>query len=445
MGNPGRSDRGELSLFTIAPPKLLSPCLHDVPQVIPAVKALHNRHLELRTNPQAIKTLRLRSHIIQSLRQFLLMHNFIEVETPIISSHASGALANPFLTTSTSFGDRPLALRIAPELWLKRLVVGGLDRVFEIGPQFRNEHIDGTHNPEFTTCEFYRTYADLDHLMTFTEELLQTLSVRVAKAKFEGNDCHGLPDTPVDFMQPFKQISFIPKLEECLGEPLPDVDPSRPDAEVITDLLEIFDKHRIRVPENPTPAKLLDKLASRFLEPLCTGPTFITHHPECLSPLSKSAVIGGRRVAMRAELFVNGQEIVNCYEEENSPIEQRRKFLAQQLSKPDAALTDAAAVVPARPHTTGSEDEMPVDESYVRALEYGLPPTIGWGCGVDRIVMLFSGQKRISGVLAFGGLRGAVNQGHEDPEAVSEKEQKLEENLAALEMAREKAEAAKGE
>lgn len=430
-GHPGRTNTGQLSLFSMTPPAILSPCLHDIPNLVPTHKAIHHRHLELLSNPNAVKTLRLRSHITQGIRNFLLQHNFVEVETPIIASHASGATAKPFLTHCTSFGDKPLALRIAPELWLKRLVVGGLDRVFEIGPQFRNEHIDPTHNPEFTTCEFYRTYADLDHLITFTEELFQSLSIKVHKAKVEGNDCHGLPETLLNFTPPFSQISFVPKLEELLGEPLPELD-NRPESDIIEDLLKFFHKHNIPIPPTPTPAKLLDKLAGHFLEPLCDSPTFITHHPECLSPLSKSTVINGRRIALRAELFVNGSEVVNCYEEENSPVEQRRKFLAQQFTKKNKAASEAGDVEEVKNDTEliGSDEEMVIDEGYVKALEYGLPPTVGWGCGIDRIVMLFTGQERISNVLSFGGLRGAVHQGYDGPEegSVDEKVRLLEED-----------------
>ena len=347
--------------------------------------------------PEASETLRLRADIIQYIRQNFINQNFTEVTTPIIGDTAGGAIAKPFLTEATIYRGRKLALRIAPELWLKRLVVGGMERVFEIGTQFRNEGIDNTHNPEFTTCEFYQAYANLEDLISFTEHLLPELAVHVQNLK--ETKYTTLPQLDIDFSTPFKRIKFIPALEEALGESLPDL--SNPE-EATTQFLALFERKGITIPTYPTLPRLLDKLSATYLEPLCTQPTFITHHPECLSPLSKSAPNPqGRRVSARVELFIRRKELVNAYEEENSPTEQRRKFLDQikwKNSEESASVGDERT----------KKREKVADETFVAALEWGLPPTAGWGMGVDRLVMMFSGMERIADVLSFGGLRGVV-------------------------------------
>ncbi|KAI9652158.1 MAG: hypothetical protein M1829_001829 [Trizodia sp. TS-e1964] len=385
-GIPHRTDRGELSLLATAIPNLLSPSLHQLPEELldPETKR-RNRHTELLINQQAADTLRLRSHIVQYLRNFFIQDGFYEVETPILAESASGAVARPFLTSATEFPERSLALRIAPELWLKRLILGGMDRVFEIGPSFRNEGLDTTHNPEFTTCEFYKSFADLEELITITESLLRGLAQHVQKLK--ETQFTSLPQLHIDFTSPFKRIDFIPTLEKAIIQPLPDL--TSPSA--ASDLLEIFKSHSIPPPPFPTLPRLLDKLSSHFLEPASSTPTFIINPPAALSPLSKSfSHANGQLVSARVELFLHGRELINAYEEENSPFEQRRKFELQ------ASWRD-------------QEDGSTVEESYLQALEWGLPPTGGWGCGVDRLCMLFTGAERIGDVLSFGSLRNVVS------------------------------------
>ena len=349
--------------------------------------------------PEASETLRLRADIIQYIRQNFIDQGFTEVTTPIIGNAAGGAIAKPFLTEATVYRGRKLALRIAPELWLKRLVVGGMERIFEIGTQFRNEGIDNTHNPEFTTCEFYQAYANLEDLISFTEHLLSGLAAHVQKLTETKYTTLSQPN--IDFSTPFKRIDFIPALEEALGNPLPDL--SNPE-EATAQLLALFERKDIAIPTYPTLTRLLDKLSSIYLEPLCTKPTFIMHYPECLSPLSKSTLdLQGRRVSTRVELFIRGKELVNAYEEENSPTEQRRKLLDQLKWK------NSEESASARDGKAGQHEEV-ADEVFVAALEWGLPPTAGWGMGVDRLVMMFSGMERIADVLSFGGLRGVVGQ-----------------------------------
>lgn len=306
----------------------------------------------------------------------------MEVNTPIVGSIAGGAIARPFYTSATEFADRQLSLRIAPELWLKRLVVGGFDRVFEIGPSFRNEGIDKTHNPEFTTCEFYHAYANLEDLMSITENLLSGMAAHIRKF----NETNGsLKPTEVDFSTPFRRIDFITGIEQKINRTLPDL--TSPDA--LVQVKQLFTELSLEIPENPTLPRLLDELCSIYVEPECVNPTFIINPPECLSPLSKSFIHPTTKqlVAARGELFIEGREIVNTYEEENSPFEQRRKFEDQVRFSKDA------------------NEPGEIDESYLEALEWGLPSTGGWGCGIDRLCMLFTGAKRISDVLPFGNLR----------------------------------------
>ena len=252
--------------------------------------------------------------------------------------------------------------------------------------------MDANHNPEFTTCEFYEAYARLEDLITMTEKLFSEIySLVVSTVK---NREVALDDPDIEATPPFGQLEFIPTIEACLKESLPNL--SSPNA--TKELLAIFDKHEIPLPAHPTLPRLLDKLASALIEPLCQAPTFITHHPECLSPLAKSFTQTGtgQQVAASAELFVKGQEIANMYEEENSPFEQRRKF--------EEALQY-------KEHTDSAPKNSEINESYVQALEWGLPPTGGWGCGIDRLVMLFTGASRIGDVLTFGTLRNVVNLG----------------------------------
>lgn len=341
-------------------------------------------------NKPTVETLRLRSHIIQSLRSWLLADSFLEVQTPLLADQAGGAIARPFTTVATEFSDKRLALRVAPEIWLKRLVIGGMDRVFEIGPAFRNEGLDATHNPEFTTCEFYKAFADLEHLMGMTESLLGAIATQVSS--LISTSLTSLPPLDATAFQPrYGRIEFIPAIEAALGEPLPDL--SSPTAEA--ELTALFNKHALPLPLSPTLPRLLDRLASILVEPQCGAqPTFITHHPSCMAPLAKAFACPTTRqtVSARAELFVRGRELANMYEEENSPLAQRAQFLAQRRWR-------------------DGENAAAVDESYLEAMEFGLPPTGGWGAGVDRLVMLFAGRERIGDVMTFGSLRNVVNLG----------------------------------
>ena len=346
---------------------------------------MNNRHVEMLLYPNISDGLRLRSRIIRFLREYLEDEGHIEVQTPILADTAGGAVATPFETSAQHFKDRQIALRIAPELWLKRLILGGFDRVFEIGPSFRNEGIDLIHNPEFTTCEFYTTYASLENLTGTTEDMFLRLS-RVID-EFALTDARSLKGLKLKFDPPYRRLDFIPALETAMRCRLPDLGSDNAHVEMISLLKE----RDIQMPLEPFLPRLLDRLSSIYLEPQCDSPTWIIHHPECLSPLAKSFrhPETGQVVAARAELFINGQEFVNTYEEENSPVEQRRKF-EDQLSFCEGDISKG------------------VDESYIQALEWGMPPTGGWGCGIDRLCMLLAGRSRINDVLAFGTLRNVL-------------------------------------
>ncbi|MCJ1245978.1 hypothetical protein MMC30_003182 [Trapelia coarctata] len=391
-GIPHKTVRGELSVVLRELPSLLSPCLRRLPTDLHDRETrIRNRHVDFLLNPQTVDVLRLKAEIVQFLRQYLLQCGHIEVQTPILAEGAGGAVARSFVTSATEFPDRKIRLRIAPELWLKRMVIGGFERVFEIGPSFRNEGLDLTHNPEFTTCEYYRTYTDIEELMRMTEDMLARLAKHANK--LISSSLVSLKAPKIDFCHPFKRVDFIPGIEAAINRRLPNL--LLPEAESM--VAEIFQDLSLPLPATPTLPHLLDRLSTTYLEPQCQQPTFIVHQPECLSPLAKSFdhPVVNQRVSARAELFVNTQEVANMYEEENSPFEQRQKFI-EQLS-----------------YRTES-DEAGIDENYLEALEWGLPPTGGFGCGVERLCMLLSGVSRIGDVLSFGTLRNVVSlrRGH---------------------------------
>jgi lysyl-tRNA synthetase class 2 len=391
-GHPHRTGRGQLSLLVTELPVLMSPSLHQIPEVLedPETRA-RQRHVDMLVNPATVQTLRVRHIVERAMHSFFNDKEFIKVNTPILQSGAGGAVARAFETEASELQGETLNLRIAPELWLKRLMVGGMDRVYEFGPVFRNEGVDATHNPEFTICEFYAAKATLDDLMQWTEALFRHIQseVSAAQAQLSALD---IPDLALS--SPFQVLEFIPDLEKAMNRNLPDLSSTT----AHSDIMNLFAELNLDLPSKPTLPRLLDALAAAYLEPLCTSPTFITNHPACLSPLSKHFTCPqtSQRIAARAELFVAGRELANMYEEENSPFAQRAKFEQQLLFQAEDGEGDG---------------RKSVDESYLAALEWGLPPTGGWGCGVDRLVMLFSGRPRLGDVLAFGGLRNVAGLG----------------------------------
>ena len=269
-------------------------------------------------------------------------------------------------------------------------------------------------------CEAYCTFADLKYLIRMTEDCMDRLAQKIFR--LSGTVLVTVPPLEVSFEPPYKRLEFIPTLEASLGRLLPDL--SAEDAG--TNLLKMFEDMKLQVPTSPTLPRLLDRLSSLYIEPQCQQPTFLLHHPECMSPLAKSSFdpATNQRLSARMELFVQGQEIANAYEEENSPFEQRRKFMEQLKYRQDGATVvaggdDSSLVFAAEGSTDAERSSVllqprkkalsTIDESYLEALEWGMPPTGGWGCGVDRLVMLFSGSPRIGDVLSFGTLRNVVS------------------------------------
>lgn len=434
-GQPSRTPTKEFSIEAIHLPQMVSPGLAPLPFNLPEEARMNQRHLDLLVNKRAADTLRVRSCVIRKLRQWLESKlECIEVQTPILAANAGGAVARPFTTHATEFPEKQLALRIAPELWLKRLVVAGFDRIYEIGPAFRNEGLDLTHNPEFTMCEFYVSHINLEQIMQETKDMFHDLAISVAKFRDEHNLQTLQPLDPKVFAKEWQVIDFIPAINIELGSPLPRLDNNPNAVQEIIKLLEDRGKdwHK-SLPPNPSLSKLLDRIAGAVLEPQSKDkPIFITKHPACMSPLAKTFTCPFTKqfVSARAEVFFDGNELANMYEEENSPYVQRLKFVDQAKAK----LAQQQHAAPGE-QPLGDEDDEPahvIDEQYVSVLESGLPPTAGWGCGVDRLVMMFTGAGRISEVLPFGNLRNVVGLASTGPQGQERKGGAMDSNSGSI-------------
>ena len=331
------------------------------------------RYLDLISNPETQVTFKIRSQIINAIRQFLNERDFIEVETPVLQPAAGGALARPFVTYHHAL-DQDFYLRIAPELHLKRLIVGGLDRVYELGRIFRNEGVSTKHNPEFTMLESYQAYADYNDVMNMLEEMVSSIVKQINgkyKVKFGENTIDFKPPWPRlelrDAVAKYSAIDFV----------------QYPDADLLRAKMR-----EIGVEVDPLKnwPRLVDELIATFLEPNIMQPAFIVDYPVSMSPLAKRKP-GQERVVERFEAFAGGMEIANAFTELNDPIEQRQRFLTQQKERQVEA-----------------EIEI-IDEDFLLALEYGMPPTGGLGVGIDRLVMLLTNQQSIREVILFPQLR----------------------------------------
>lgn len=386
-GVPGKSKKGELSIFPHSV-TLLAPCLRMLPSkhkgLVDKETRYRQRYLDLMLNENVRNKFYVRSKVINYVRRFLDKRGFLEVETPMMNMQPGGAVAKPFITYHNDI-HMNMFMRIAPELYLKQLVIGGLDRVYEIGRQFRNEGIDLTHNPEFTTCEFYWAYQDYDDLMRITEEMISGMVLAITGSyilKFYKENA--TEPICVDFTPPFKRISMVSGLEEKLGVKFPT--PFESD-ECRAFLKKLVEKHGINCPEPQTTARLLDKLVGEFLEAGIVNPTFICDHPEIMSPLAKYHR-NKPQMTERFECFVMEKEICNAYTELNNPHVQRARFAEQAKAKAE-----------------GDDEACGVDEPFVRALEYGLPPTGGWGLGIDRMCMFLTSSENIKEVLLFPAMK----------------------------------------
>ena len=354
--------------------EMLTKSLRPLPEkhsgLVDTEQRYRKRYLDLITNPDSLDIFKKRSQIVSSIRDFFIKNNYLEVETPMMHSVLGGAAAKPFTTHHNAL-DMDLYLRIAPELYLKRLVVGGLEKVFEINRNFRNEGLSTKHNPEFTMLEYYSAYADFNDQMAFIEDLFKTLTEQVlGSSKIDQNG------VSYDFSQPFKKISLKDAVSEKLS-----VDSSS--LEERNFLLEIGKKYKLDNLDNLSDGKILFELFEELVEDDLIQPTFITGYPKDVSPLSRSSDVNSLEVD-RFELFIGGKEIANGFSELNDPEDQAERFRMQVDQK-----------------TAGDEEAMEYDSDYIEALEYGLPPCAGVGIGIDRLVMLLTGAQSIRDVLLF--------------------------------------------
>ena len=336
-----------------------------------------NRHLDLLLNPQVKQTFIKRTKIIQSIRSFLDKHHFLEVETPVLQPIYGGASARPFKTHHNAL-NQTLYMRIADELYLKRLIIGGMDRVYEIGKDFRNEGIDRNHNPEFTMLEFYMAYADYEDCMNLVENLIKTVATdnNAFKTTFD--------NFGIDLNKPFKRKKFMELISEKLNENVNDINQEQ--------LKEICKEKQISITPNANIGQILDALMGELVEPTLKEPTFVIDYPKVISPLAKIHRNGDPKLVERFELFIGGDEFANSFSELNDPIDQRKRLEEQSSLK-----------------LLGDEEAQNLDENFIQAMECGMPPTGGVGIGVDRLVMLLTGNRSIKDVILFPTLRSEID------------------------------------
>jgi lysyl-tRNA synthetase class 2 len=372
--------KGELSV-KVTEFQLLSKAVRPMPDkwhgLTDTDTRFRQRYADLIVTESARRAFRIRHEVLASFRRTLRDHDYVEVETPVLHVEAGGAHARPFLTHHNTL-DMRLYLRIALELHLKRLIVGGMDRVFEIGRVFRNEGISTRHNPEFTMMELYQAYADYSEMIAITEELITTAAIDAT-----GTSVVEIDGVPVDLAQPWRRARMVDLVADAIGR---EVHPSMP----VDDLRGVAAAHGVAVAPSWGAGKIIEELFEATAEHQLVAPTFVTGHPVEISPLARTDR-NDPHLTERFELFVGGRELANGYSELNDPVEQRLRFEDEQRAK-DAGNAEAGSV----------------DEDYLRALEYGLPPTGGLGIGMDRVAMLLAGVSSIKEVILFPTLRPEV-------------------------------------
>lgn len=372
-GTAFRTHMGELSIKANSV-EMLSKSLRPLPEKWHGLKDVETRYrqryVDLIVNPEVRDTFVKRSQIIRSVREVLDSHDFLEVETPILNTIAGGAAARPFISYHNAL-DMQVYMRIAPELYLKRLIVGGMDRVYEMGRVFRNEGIDNRHNPEFTSVEIYQAFADYRDMMDLTEEVV----VKTAE-KILGTTTINYEGTTIELASPWKRMSMIEAVKEYSGKDFTDV----------TDLEEaraIAKELNVAIEPSFGIGKIINACFEEYVEDKLIQPTFITGHPKEISPLAKSNP-ENPEITDRFEAYIYGREICNGFTELNDPIDQKERFLKQVEER-----------------ANGDEEANMMDEDFVNALEYGLPPTGGLGIGIDRLVMFLTNSSTIRDVLFF--------------------------------------------
>lgn len=328
------------------------------------------RYVDLIANPEVKETFVMRSRIISAIRSFLDGEGFVEVDTPILNTIAGGASARPFITHHNTL-DIDMYMRIAPELYLKRLIVGGFEKVYEMGRLFRNEGMDPKHNPEFTTVELYEAYTDYHHMMDLTERLFEHIALTTkgtTEIEYQG--------TPISLARPWKKMSMVEAVKEFTGIDFDATDD-------VATLKKQAESVGVGLADNLTWGKLLYEVFDQKVEEHLVQPTFILDYPVEVSPLAKRKPTDNR-LTERFEFFITSREMGNAFSELNDPIDQKARFMAQVAER-----------------EKGDDEAQMMDEDYVNALMYGLPPTGGLGIGVDRLVMLFTDQFSIRDVLLF--------------------------------------------
>ncbi len=346
------------------------------------------RYTDLIANDEVREVFRRRTRIVRALREFLDARGYLEVETPVLQPLYGGAAARPFVTHHNAL-DMPLYLRIADELYLKRLIVGGFERVYEIAKDFRNEGIDRSHNPEFTMLEFYQAYADYGDMMVVTEALIvsvvqATHGALVVPYGEPGSDA-APPSSRIDFTPPWRRVTLKTAAAHALGtDSLPETEP---------ELRALAVRAGVSIDPSLSYGRVLDDVVSELVQPTLVNPTFLLDHPRDTSPLAKSKR-GDPSVVERFELIVAGMEVANSFSEQNDPAEQRKAFEQQMELR-----------------ARGDQEAQMIDHDYLRALEMGMPPTGGVGIGVDRLVMLLTNSRSIRDVILFPHLRPEEDPG----------------------------------
>ena len=333
--------------------------------------------MDLIVNPETRETFIKRTKIINEIRSTLNSKQFLEVETPVLQPIYGGANARPFTTHHNAL-DQKLYLRIADELYLKRLIIGGFEKVYELSKDFRNEGMDRNHNPEFTMLEFYWAYADFNDCMGLVEEIIRNAAKKIGDLKIKWGEYD------IDLSNKFDKKSFFQLIEEATGSDFSKLSNN--------EMLKVCELHNVEVDKNSNTGQLLDSIMSELVEPKLINPTFVIDYPKSISPLAKLKRDGSKDIVERFELFIGGSEFANSFSELNDPIDQRSRL--EEQSK----LRDQ-----------GDDEAQPIDEDFINAMEIGMPPTGGVGIGIDRLVMLLTNNRWIRDVILFPTMKPEKN------------------------------------